>query len=105
MGRRAPPGPQDVGADAGQPPGRDRQAPCYSFEPGSGFGLEVGVRVELGLVERADSVGAFGWHGLASTFFRVDPAERLVLVDLAQHFPFDEHRLFGRVVNAVYARL
>jgi len=80
-------------------------SPYHTFEPGSGFGLGVGVRVELGLAERVDSIGAFGWNGLASTFFRVDPSERLVLVALAQHLPFDEHRLFGRVANVIYSDL
>jgi CubicO group peptidase (beta-lactamase class C family) len=61
--------------------------------------------VELGLAERVDSIGSFGWNGLASTFFRVDPSERLVLVALAQHLPFDEHRLFGRVANVIYSHL
>jgi CubicO group peptidase (beta-lactamase class C family) len=80
-------------------------SPYHSFEPGSGFGLGIGVRVELGLAERVDSIGSFGWNGLASTFFRVDPSERLVLVALAQHLPFDEHRLFGRVANVIYSHL
>jgi CubicO group peptidase (beta-lactamase class C family) len=79
--------------------------PYHGFDPGSGFGLGVGVRVELGLADRADSAGSFGWNGLASTYFRVDPSERLVLVAFAQHFPFDEHRLFGRVTNVVYSQL
>jgi CubicO group peptidase (beta-lactamase class C family) len=52
--------------------------PCVRDTPGSGFGLGVSVRVELGLAERVDSIGAFGWNGLASTFLRVDPSERLV---------------------------
>jgi CubicO group peptidase (beta-lactamase class C family) len=65
----------------------------------------VGVCVELGLADRADSAGSFGWNGLASTYFRVDPSERLVVVAFAQHFPFDEHRLFGRVTNVVWSTL
>ena len=80
-------------------------SPYHSFEAGNGFGLGVGVRVDLGFAERADSIGRFGWNGLASTSFRVDPSERLVLVILAQHLPFDEHRLFGRVVNLIYSQI
>ncbi|MBV9999000.1 MAG: beta-lactamase family protein [Verrucomicrobia bacterium] len=80
-------------------------SPYHSFDAGSGFGLGVGVRLELGLADRADSPGCFGWNGLASTFFRVDPAERLVLVVLIQHFPFDEHRLLGRIANVIYSQL
>ncbi len=80
-------------------------SPYHTFDPGSGFGLGVGVREVLGRSDRVESLGSFGWNGLASTYFRVDPSERLVLVVFAQHFPFDEHRLFGRVSNAVYAEL
>ncbi|HEY0793218.1 MAG TPA: serine hydrolase domain-containing protein [Chthoniobacterales bacterium] len=80
-------------------------SPWHSFEPGCGFGLGVSVRVESGMADRADSIGTFGWSGLASTSLRVDPLEQLVLVLFAQHFPYDEHRLFGRVTNMVYAQL
>ena len=35
------------------------------------------------------SVGDFGWDGAASTFFRVDPTERLVILVMTQRMPCD----------------
>jgi CubicO group peptidase (beta-lactamase class C family) len=34
-------------------------------------------------------VGDFGWDGAASTFFRVDPKEKLVVLVMTQRMPTD----------------
>jgi CubicO group peptidase (beta-lactamase class C family) len=42
------------------------------------------------------SPGRFGWSGAATTDCGIDPGEQLVALVFAQHFPFNQHRLFER---------
>jgi CubicO group peptidase (beta-lactamase class C family) len=35
------------------------------------------------------STGDFGWDGAASTFFRIDPREKLVILLMTQRMPCD----------------
>jgi hypothetical protein len=42
---------------------------------------------------------------MATTFFSVDPAERLVTLCFAQHLPHNEHGLFQRFGNLSYQAL
>jgi len=65
----------------------DRQTiPMNDFE---GFGLGGAVRVDLAKASSLGSVGQFGWAGLASTWFRIDPQEQTVAILFMQHFPSD----------------
>jgi len=65
----------------------DRQTiPMNDFE---GFGLGGAVRVNLAKASCLGSVGQFGWAGLASTWFRIDPQEETVAILFMQHFPSD----------------
>ena len=69
---------------------------------GHGFGLGVSVRIDSGLAGTLGSAGSFGWAGMATTYCRIDPAERLVAIVFAQHLPYDEHGLFQRFANLTY---
>ena len=79
--------------------------PFHNLSQGHGFGLGVGVRLDIGLTGTLGSLGSFGWNGLATTYFWVDPAERLVALCFAQHLPHDEHGLFQRFRNLCYQAL
>jgi len=53
--------------------------------PGFGFGLGVRVLVDPGQTMNLGSVGEFGWSGAASTYFWVDPVERVSGVFMTQY--------------------
>jgi CubicO group peptidase (beta-lactamase class C family) len=79
--------------------------PFHNLSQGYGFGLGVGIRLDNGSTATLGTLGTFGWNGMATTFFWIDPAERLVLLCFAQHLPFDEHGLFQRFANLSYQAL
>jgi CubicO group peptidase (beta-lactamase class C family) len=51
------------------------------------------------------SVGQFGWNGAATTYFNIDPEEGTMALLFAQHFPFNEHDIFGLFSTMMYAAL
>ncbi|MDR7272984.1 CubicO group peptidase (beta-lactamase class C family) [Pelomonas saccharophila] len=55
--------------------------------PGEGFGLGVSMLLDPAKRGRLGSEGSFGWPGAATTYFTVDPRERLVALLLMQHVP------------------
>ena len=57
-----------------------------SFD-GVGFGLGVSVTVNPGLAKTACSMGDFGWGGMASTMFWVDPVMDMVTIFMTQLVP------------------
>jgi CubicO group peptidase (beta-lactamase class C family) len=69
---------------------------------GHGFGLGVAVRFDNGQAATLGTTGSFGWTGMATTYCRIDPAERFVAICFAQHLPYDEHGLFQRFANLAY---
>lgn len=71
----------------------------------SGFGLGGAVRLDLASGGALGTVGQFGWSGAASTYFNIDPRERTMIMVFAQHFPHNEHDLFGVFSTMVYAAL
>eukprot|EP00966_Prymnesium_polylepis_P046717 1082926-Prymnesium_polylepis.1 len=54
-----------------------------SFD-GIGFGLGWSVMVDPIKASLLSSVGEFGWGGWASTFFAVDPKEKMLVVSMAR---------------------
>jgi CubicO group peptidase (beta-lactamase class C family) len=54
-----------------------------------GFGLGGSVLLDLGRGQIPGTVGQFGWSGAASTNFRMDPKEKLVLLLFQQYMPYD----------------
>jgi CubicO group peptidase (beta-lactamase class C family) len=79
--------------------------PFHNCGVGYGFGLGVDVRVDDGLAGTLGTIGSFGWTGMATTYCRIDPAEKLVALCFAQHLPYNEHDLFQRFANLVYQAL
>jgi CubicO group peptidase (beta-lactamase class C family) len=60
------------------------RTPDYFPGYGYGFGLGFAVRTEAGVDDTPGSVGDYYWSGYASTFFWVDPKERLIGVFMTQ---------------------
>ncbi|MBK1885114.1 serine hydrolase domain-containing protein [Marinobacter sp. DY40_1A1] len=54
---------------------------------GTGFGLGFSVKTDVAKSHANGSVGEFGWGGLASTSFFVDPVEELVMIFMTQLIP------------------
>jgi CubicO group peptidase (beta-lactamase class C family) len=77
--------------------------------PGEGFGLGVSMVLDPARRGRLGSQGAFGWPGAATTYFTVDPRERLVSILLMQHLPrglpLDPPRPTAAFHNLVYQAL
>jgi CubicO group peptidase (beta-lactamase class C family) len=57
------------------------------YSPGSGYGLGVGVILDVAQSQFPGSVGTYGWSGAASTDFWVDPQEQLIGIQMAQYQP------------------
>lgn len=83
----------------------DRMGAIGSFMPGYTSGLGVVVLVDLGRSELPGSLGEFNWAGAASTYFFVDPKEKIVAVLMTQYFPAMEHPLREDLKAAVYQAL
>jgi CubicO group peptidase (beta-lactamase class C family) len=79
--------------------------PFCDLAVGHGFGLGVAVRLDNGAAGTLGTINSFGWTGMATTYCRIDPAERLVALCYAQHLPHDEHGLFQRFANLSYQAL
>ena len=56
---------------------------------GNGYGFTMSVTTDVAATTGYGSVGDFGWDGAASTFFRVDPKEHLVVLVMTQRMPRD----------------
>ncbi|HRK71653.1 MAG TPA: serine hydrolase [Micropepsaceae bacterium] len=54
---------------------------------GSGFGLGFSVNISPALSMVPGSVGEYAWGGAASTYFFVDPKEKLIVIFLTQLIP------------------
>jgi len=79
--------------------------PFCDLAVGHGFGLGVAVRLDNGAAGTLGTINSFSWTGRATTYCRIDPAERLVALCYAQHLPYDEHGLFQRFANLSYQAL
>jgi len=51
---------------------------------GWGYGFGFGIKTDLTKSNCIGSVGAYGWSGLACTYFVIDPAEQLIGLALSQ---------------------
>ena len=60
---------------------------------GAGFGLGFSVKTDIARSQVNSSVGEYGWGGLASTHFYVDPVEDLVFIFMTQLIPSSSYPL------------
>ncbi|MBC8165396.1 MAG: beta-lactamase family protein [Bryobacteraceae bacterium] len=79
----------------------DLKTPSIDASGAYGFGLGGSVHLDIAKGRIPGSVGDFGWDGAASTYFRMDPKERLVALLFQQYMPFDKPslELFSTLVN------
>jgi CubicO group peptidase (beta-lactamase class C family) len=86
---------RDHAADATAP------ADGVQYGNGAGFGLGVRVMTDMARAQRIGTEGTYGWGGLASTNFIVDPKEQMVAIIMSQKLPTDG-RLSAEFQTAVY---
>jgi CubicO group peptidase (beta-lactamase class C family) len=84
--------------------------PVDQFSAGEGFGLGGYVVLDPALRGQLGSPGQFGWSGAASTYYSIDPKERLLAILLLQHLPREDGgkdlpRLAHRFYDLVYQAL
>jgi CubicO group peptidase (beta-lactamase class C family) len=79
--------------------------PTTGGDDAFGFGLGGRVRIDLARGNAPGSLGQFGWSGAATTYFDIDPKEQTMILLVAQHFPFNQHDLFGQASMLIYASL
>jgi CubicO group peptidase (beta-lactamase class C family) len=72
---------------------------------GTGFGLGFHVTLDPVQAQVPSSVGEFGWGGMASTAFWVDPAEELVVVFMTQLIPSTTFNFRGQLKSLVYGAI
>ncbi|MER6014375.1 serine hydrolase domain-containing protein [Streptomyces bluensis] len=69
---------------------------------GVGFGLGVSVVVDPGATETPSSRGTFGWSGVATTTFWVDPARDLTVQFMTQVRPTSSNAVFPELRRLVH---
>ncbi len=85
--------------------------PVNEFSDAEGFGLGGFVVLDVARRGRPGSVGQFGWSGSMSTYFTIDPKEKLTAILMLQHLPRDGAdmpelpKLSVRFYNLVYQSL
>jgi len=70
---------------------------------GIGFGLGFSVNVDPVKAQIAGSAGEYGWGGMASTAFWIDPAEELTVIFLTQLVPSSALDVRSEMKSLVYA--
>lgn len=79
--------------------------PFAAYAQGEGYGLAMSVTVNPEMSGFMSSTGNYGWSGTASTYFRVDPQERMIMISMAQFIPMGFHRYHDDFRNLVYQAL
>jgi len=72
---------------------------------GQGFGLGFGVNLDPTKAMIPGSVGEFYWGGIFSTYFFIDPVERVSAVFMTQLMPSSAYPVRRQVKTMIYAAL
>ncbi|HEX8194522.1 MAG TPA: serine hydrolase domain-containing protein [Allosphingosinicella sp.] len=72
---------------------------------GQGFGLGFGVNMDPVKAMAPGSAGEFYWGGIFSTFFFVDPVERVTMVFMTQLMPSSTYPVRRQLRTLIYAAL
>lgn len=78
---------------------------CETSFSGVGFGLGMCVMLNPAKAQLSASVGDYGWGGMASTVFWVDPVEDMTVVYLTQLIPSSTYALRKELRTLVYQAL
>lgn len=83
----------------------DNLVPFNAESTGEGYGLAMSVTVDPGQSRFMSSQGNYGWAGAASTYFRIDPEENMIMISMAQFIPVGFHNYHNDFRNLVYQAL
>jgi CubicO group peptidase (beta-lactamase class C family) len=72
---------------------------------GQGFGLGFGINMDPAKAMAPGSAGEFYWGGIFSTYFFVDPVERVSMVFMTQLMPSSSYPVRRQLKTMVYAAL
>lgn len=72
---------------------------------GNGFGLGFSVKTDAAKSRTIGSVGEYGWGGLASTNFFVDPVEDMVVIFMTQLMPSSSYPIRQELRSIVHGAL
>ena len=72
---------------------------------GVGFGLGVAVMLDPGVAKTAGSEGDFGWGGMASTVFWVDPATEMTCIFFTQLVPSSSYPVRKEIRALAYSSM
>jgi CubicO group peptidase (beta-lactamase class C family) len=72
---------------------------------GQGFGLGFAVNMDPARAMAPGSRGEYYWGGIFSTYFFVDPAERLSAVFMTQLLPSTAYPVRRQLKTMIYAAL
>lgn len=79
--------------------------PYRNGAAGEGYGLAMSITMNTDDLKFMGSEGNFGWSGAASTYFRIDPVENLIIIGMAQFIPVGTHRYSDDLRNLTYQAL
>lgn len=79
--------------------------PYGADAPGEGYALAMSVTVDESQVNFMSSTGNYGWGGAASTYFRIDPSEKMIMISMTQFLPMGFHPYHDDFRNVVYQAL
>lgn len=72
---------------------------------GTGFGLGFSVKLDVAKSQTVGSPGEYGWGGMASTNFFIDPVEDLLMIFMTQLIPSSSYPLRQELRAIVYGAL
>ncbi len=72
---------------------------------GVGFGLGFHVNIDPVRTQVPGSVGEFGWGGMASTVFWIDPAEELTVIFMTQLVPSSALNVRSELKSLIYGSI
>jgi CubicO group peptidase (beta-lactamase class C family) len=72
---------------------------------GEGYALAMSVTVDSGDALLMGSDGDYGWGGAASTYFRIDPKENMIVIMMSQFVPSAFYPIRHDFKNTVYQSL
>jgi len=72
---------------------------------GQGFGLGFGINMDPAKAMAPGSAGEFYWGGIFSTYFFVDPVERVSMVFMTQLMPSSTYAVRRQLKTMIYAAL
>jgi len=72
---------------------------------GVGFGLGFSVTLDLAKAQAIGSVGEYGWGGMASTAFWIDPAEDMIVIFMTQFMRSGTFNFRGQLKSIIYSAI